>query len=326
MKYPNVRLRRLRENPALRDLIGESKLSVKELVQPLFVREGLIRPQEIASMPGQFQHTSASLVLEAQRLRAAGVRSVILFGIPKQKNAAATQAFARSGVVQKAVSVLKKKCPDMLVITDVCLCEYTDHGHCGVVEKKLRVDNDKTLKLLAKVALSHARAGADVVAPSDMIDGRVGAIRRTLDAADFKHLPIISYAVKYASAFYAPFRVAADSAPGYGDRRGYQMDPANAREALREAQADIDEGADMLLVKPGLAYLDILRRLKDRFNVPVGTYLVSGEYAMIKAAAQNGWLDEKKTVLETHLCAKRAGASFIFTYWAGAIARWSRHE
>lgn len=321
MKYPELRLRRLRENPKLRNLVSETNLLLKDLVQPLFIKEGLSRPAPILSMPGQSQETPRSVIDEAARLDGLGIRSIILFGIPAKKDTTGVSAFHRAGVVQKAVTAIKKRCPNLLIITDVCLCEYMSHGHCGHV-KKNSVDNDRTLVTLAKTALSHARAGADAVAPSDMMDGRVAAIRKVLDTNHFKDTPIISYAVKYASAFYAPFRDAAESAPGFGDRRGYQMNPANSTEAVREAQADIEEGADMLIVKPGLGYLDIVRRLKDRFSCPIGVYNVSGEYSMIKAAALKGWIDEKKIVHETHLAAKRAGASFIITYWAKEMARW----
>ncbi len=321
MKYPQARLRRLRENPVLRSVLSEHTLSKKDLVQPFFVKEGLTRPAEIASMPNQFQHSIPSLVDEAARVEAIGVPAILLFGIPGKKSNRAREGFAKSGVVQKAIAAVKKRCPKLLVITDVCLCEYTDHGHCGHVVKG-RVDNDSSVKTLARISLSHAEAGADVVAPSDMMDGRIGAIRAFLDKKGFKHLPIISYAVKYASSLYAPFRAAAESAPGFGDRTGYQMNPANAKEALREAESDLAEGADILLVKPALSYGDIIYQIRDRFACPVGAYCVSGEYAMIKFAAAKGILDEKKAVLETHLGLKRAGASLLFTYWAKDIARW----
>lgn len=321
MKYPQTRLRRLRENPILRSVLSEHTLSKKDLVQPLFVKEGLTRPAKIGSMPGQFQHSLASLADEATRVQAAGVPAIILFGIPGKKSNSAREGFAKNGIVQKAIAVVKKRCPKLLIITDVCLCEYTDHGHCGHVVKG-RVDNDSSVRTLAKISLSHAEAGADVVAPSDMMDGRVGAIRGFLDKKGFKHLPIISYAVKYASSFYSPFREAAESKPGFGDRTGYQMNPANAKEALREAESDLAEGADILLVKPALSYGDIIFRIRDKFSCPIGAYCVSGEYSMIKSAAAKGLLDEKKAVLETHLSLKRAGASLLFTYWAKDIARW----
>ncbi len=321
MKYPALRLRRLRENPRLRSMLSENRLLLKELVQPLFIKEGLSGRVEIPSMPGQYQHSERSLLEEAKTLEGLGVSAIILFGVPSRKDKEGRAAFAKKGVVQKAVSALKKKCPKLLVITDVCLCEYLDHGHCGHLDRG-RILNDSSVKTLARVALSHAEAGADVVAPSDMMDGRVLAIRAALDKNNFKHVPIISYSVKYASSFYAPFREAAESAPSFGDRASYQMSPANTREALREAQTDLEEGADILLVKPALGYGDIIYRLKEKFGCPVGCYSVSGEYSMIKAAAQRKWIDEKKVVLETHLGMKRAGASLIFTYWAKDLARW----
>ncbi len=331
MKNPFLRLRRLRENPRLRSFLSEHELQKKDLVQPLFVKEGLVRSEPIASMPGQFQFSSQALVEEAKRISLLGIPAVILFGIPAKKDLKGQEAFAKKGIVQKAVSDIKKKCKDLLVITDICLCEYLSHGHCGHLarrkveggrRKEFTIENDTTLKTLAKIALSHARAGADVVAPSDMMDGRVLAIRKNLDKNGFQHLPIISYAVKYASAFYAPFREAAESTPAFGDRSSYQMNPANAKEALREAAADLEEGADILLVKPAFGYQDILYRIKEKYACPTGCYSVSGEYAMIKAAVQKGWLDEKRTVLETHLSLKRAGANFIVTYWAKDLARW----
>ncbi len=264
MKYPEVRLRRLRENPNLRALLSEHALSKKDLVQPLFVKEGLQSPLAIRSMPGQFQHSLSSVVVEAKKIEALGIPAILLFGIPDKKDRSGKQAFAGKGVIQKAVAAIKKNCKDLLVITDICLCEYLDHGHCGHI-KKGRVDNDSSVKTLAKIALSHAEAGADVVAPSDMMDGRVASIRDLLDRKGFKNLPIISYAVKYSSSFYAPFREAAESAPGFGDRMGYQMNPANSKEALREAQTDLAEGADILLVKPALSYGDIISRIKEKF-------------------------------------------------------------
>lgn len=320
MKHPSTRLRRLRENPALRNLVSEHTLLSKELIQPLFVKEGLSRPVEIGSMPGQFQWTEKTLVEEAQRLDHMGTSSVILFGIPAKKDPGAAQAFAKKGIVQRAVSTIKKK-TKLIVITDVCLCEYTSHGHCGHVHKG-KIQNDPTLKTLAKVALSHAESGADVIAPSDMMDGRVAVIRLVLDKNGFENTPIMSYAVKYASSFYGPFREAAESAPQFGDRKAYQMNPANRREALREAETDLNEGADFLMVKPALSYLDILHELKQKFSCPVGCYSVSGEYSMIKAAAKKGWIDEKNLVFETHLAMKRAGASFIISYWTKDLLRW----
>ena len=319
------RLRRLRENPRLRALVRETRLSKNDLVQPLFVKEGLSNPVGIASMPGQAQHSLKSLTDKAKKIESLGIPAVILFGIPAKKDASGNAALAKSGVIQRAVAAIKKACPKLLVITDICLCEYLSHGHCGHI-KSGKVLNDPSVKTLTKIALSHARAGADVVAPSDMMDGRVGAIRKALDANHFEMTPILSYAVKYASSFYSPFREAAESAPSFGDRKSYQMSPANLKEALREAEADLKEGADILMVKPALSYLDVIRQVRDRFQCPVAAYSVSGEYSMIKAAAAKGWIDEKNVVLETHLSIKRAGASFILTYWAEDLARWLSHE
>jgi porphobilinogen synthase len=321
MSFPWTRLRRVRQNARLREMLGENRLHPKELIQPLFIKEGLSRPAPIASMPGQSQWDVAGAVREAQTLESMGVAAVLLFGIPAKKDAKASGAFASGGIMQKAVGAIKKKCRELLVITDVCLCEYTSHGHCGHVHGG-HVDNDASVRTLARTALSHAEAGADIVAPSDMMDGRVAAIRRTLDKKGHGDLPILSYAVKYASAYYSPFRDAAESAPQFGDRKSYQMSPSNRREALREAKTDLEEGADMLLVKPALAYADVLFEIKQKFHAPVGAYSVSGEYAMIKAASQKGWLDEKAAVLESHLCLKRAGADFLVTYWAKDLQRW----
>jgi porphobilinogen synthase len=321
MSFPWTRLRRLRENKQLREMLSEHRLYAKELIQPLFIKEGLSKPVPIASMPGQSQFSVASAVREAQSLESLGVSAVLLFGIPAKKDTQGRQAFLKNGIVQKAVREIKRKCKELLVITDVCLCEYMSHGHCGHVNGG-RIVNDTSVKTLAGAALSHAEAGADIVAPSDMMDGRVRAIRQKLDRGGFQSLPILSYAVKYASAYYAPFRDAAESAPRFGDRRSYQMNSANRREALREAKTDLEEGADMLLVKPALGYADILFDIKQRFHAPTGAYAVSGEYSMIKAAAQKGWLDEKNTVLESHLSLKRAGADFIVTYWAKDLQKW----
>ena len=335
MKYPTLRLRRLRENATLRSMLSEHSLLKKDLIQPLFVKEGISRTVEIPSMPGQFQFSLNTIADEAKKIEAFGIPAIILFGIPSRKDKSGREAFSKSGIIQKAVRLIKKRCSKLLVITDVCLCEYLSHGHCGHIEKG-RIRNDTSVKTLGRIALSHAEAGADVVAPSDMMDGRVGAIRKLLDENGFEYLPIISYAVKYASALYAPFREAAESAPvirrgspaawrgapGFGDRSSYQMNPANVKEALREAESDLAEGADLILVKPGLYYGDVLRQIKDKFSCPVGCFSVSGEYAMIKAASQKGWLDEKKTVLETHIAMKRYGANFIITYWAKHLASW----
>ena len=299
----------------------ETDLSVGDLVAPLFVRAGKGERRPISSMSDQFQLSVDELVKEARELAALKVPAVILFGIPEKKDEAAGGAYDPNGIVQQAVRALKKELPELLVITDVCLCEYMNHGHCGVVRGE-KVDNDATLHLLAQTALSHAQAGADVVAPSDMMDGRVGAIRRALDDNGFSETPILSYAAKFASAFYGPFRDAAESPPQFGDRKTYQMDFANANEALREVALDLDEGADMVMIKPALGYGDIIWRVKEKFGVPVAVYNVSGEYAMLKAAAQNGWLDEKAAALEMLTGFKRAGADIIFTYWAKAAAKW----
>ncbi len=324
MKYPLVRLRRLRENPKLRELLSEHTLLAKDLVQPLFVKEGILKSVEISSMPGQFQFSEKEILDEAKKIQSLGIQAVIIFGIPARKDKTGQQAFSKKGVIPRTVMAIKKKCPRLLVMTDVCLCEYLNHGHCGHIDRG-RVLNDVSVRTLARVALSHAEAGADAVAPSDMMDGRVLWIRRILDKNGFQHTPVISYSVKYASGFYSPFREAAESAPSFGDRAGYQMNPANSLEALREAQTDLEEGADALLVKPALGYGDIIYRLKEKFSCPIGAFSVSGEYAMIKAAAKSGWLDEKRIVLETHLSLKRAGANFIMTYWAKNIAGWKKN-
>ncbi|SDB32276.1 porphobilinogen synthase [Desulfonatronum thiosulfatophilum] len=315
--------RRLRRTATLRGLVRETAVSRHDLIQPYFVVDiddsNFVKP--IGAMPGQNQLGLNKLVERVGRAVDLGLAACILFGIPKTKDATGSQGWAENGIVQRAVSALKRSYPDLCVITDVCLCEYTDHGHCGLISGE-EVLNDPTLDLLAKVALSHARAGADIVAPSDMMDGRVGAIRDALDGQGFTHLPIMSYAVKYASGFYGPFREAAESPPQFGDRKTYQMDPANRREAFREAQADLDEGADMLMVKPALPYLDILRDLRETTDVPLAAYQVSGEYAMIKAAALNGWIDEKTVVLETLTGIKRAGADLILTYFTENVLEW----
>jgi porphobilinogen synthase len=329
MPFPQERPRRLRRTEALRALVRETTLAPDDLMWPLFVVPGRGVRNAVKSMPGVFQLSVDELVAEAQAGFEAGVRSVILFGVPEQKDATGTQAWADDGVVPRAVRALKEQVPGMVVATDVCLCEYTDHGHCGVLRpphaggpgQDLAVDNDLTLPILAREAVAHARAGADIVAPSDMMDGRVGAIREGLDVAGFPDVPILSYAAKFAGAFYGPFRDAAESAPREGpgipkDRKGYQMDPANAREAMREVALDVAEGADMVMVKPAVPYLDVVRMVRERFPLPVAAYHVSGEYAMIKAAAQMGWIDEERVVLETLLCIRRAGADFVLTYHA----------
>jgi porphobilinogen synthase len=319
--FPDLRLRRLRHSEALRALIRETKVEIGDLIYPLFVVEGNKIKQEISSMPGQYRLSSDLLPKEAEGIAKLGIPAIILFGIPQKKDEVGSSAYHPKGVIQQAIRAIKKATPELLVITDVCLCEYTSHGHCGVVVDGY-VDNDKTLELLAKTALSHVEAGADTVAPSDMMDGRVKAIRQALDGNGFQNTPVMAYAAKYASAFYGPFREAAESAPQFGDRRSYQMDPPNWREALREVEQDIAEGADIVMVKPALPYLDIIRKVRDTFNHPLAAYSVSGEYAMVKAAAQQGWLDEKAIVLEMLTAIKRAGADIIITYYAKEAARW----
>ncbi len=320
MVFPEYRPRRMRQNENLRAMIRETRLAPEQLVYPLFIMPGKGKKEEVPSMPGVFRLSVDQLKKEAKDCLDVGVRSVILFGLPEKKDAVGSGAHAKNGIVQQAIKELKNTAPDMTVITDVCLCEYTDHGHCGCLIGK-DVDNDATLEILAKTALSHAQAGADMVAPSDMMDGRVSEIRSTLDENDFHNVPIMAYSVKYASAFYGPFRDAADCAPQFGDRRSYQMDPANSREALREATLDVDEGADILMVKPAVAYLDIISRLRDEFDLPIAAYHVSGEYAMIKAAAANGWIDEQRVMAETLLSIRRAGADIILTYFAKDMAK-----
>jgi len=320
MVFPEYRPRRLRRNEAFRSLIRETHLSPAQLIYPLFVMPGKNKREEISSMPGVFRFSVDQLGAETRECLELGINNVILFGLPEHKDPMGSGAHAKDGIIQRAIREIKNKSPEILVTTDVCLCEYTDHGHCGAILNK-EVDNDTTLEILAKTALSHAKAGADMVAPSDMMDGRIGAIRETLDEDGFDMIPIMSYAVKYASAFYGPFRDAADCAPKEGDRRSYQMDPANALEAMREATLDVEEGADILMVKPAVAYLDIIRRLRDEFDLPVAAYHVSGEYAMIKAAAAKGWIDGEKVMAETLLSIRRAGAEIIITYFAKEMAR-----
>ncbi|MGO8764348.1 MAG: porphobilinogen synthase [Limisphaerales bacterium] len=322
-QFPEYRPRRLRQSPALRKLVCETRLSVDQLVLPLFVRPGKKLRREIAAMPGVCQLSPDELLREAERAHQLGVPAVLLFGIPDKKDARASGAFARNGIVQQAVRLLKKELPSLLVITDVCLCEYMEHGHCGVVSNG-KILNDPSLKILTQTALSHAEAGADIVAPSDMMDGRVAAIRGMLDQNDFSDTPIMSYAAKFASAYYGPFREAAESAPRFGDRRSYQMDAANANEALREVALDIREGADIVMVKPALAYLDLIYRVKNEFGYPTAAYCVSAEHAMIKAAAANGWIDERAVTLETLLAMRRAGADILITYAAADVAQWLR--
>jgi porphobilinogen synthase len=325
--FPTTRLRRLRQHPAVRRLVRETELSPADLILPLFVRPGKNVREEIASMPGNYQLSPDLLAEEIVQVGKLGIGGVILFGIPAEKDATGSDAMSDQGIIAQALRAAKQAAPDVLLITDVCCCEYTDHGHCGVINDstgRMDVDNDATLELLARQAAVHAAAGADVVAPSGMMDGMVGAIRGGLDAGGHAHVPIISYAAKYASAFYGPFRDAAESAPQFGDRRGYQMDPAaGAEQAMREIELDLAEGADIIMVKPALAYLDIIRMAADRFpGVPLSAYNVSGEFSMVKAAAQRGWIDEQAVVIESLTAIKRAGAGIILTYWAKDVAAW----
>jgi porphobilinogen synthase len=321
MSFPIDRPRRLRRTEALRGLVRETRLSAAGFIYPMFVCPGNKVRKAVGSMPGIYQQSADQIVEECREVEALGIPGVILFGLPEKKDARGASSLAADGVVQKAIEAIRKAKLNLLVITDVCLCEYTDHGHCGVIEQD-EIVNDPTLGILAEQALSHARSGADVVAPSDMMDGRVGAIRAKLDANQFENIPIISYAAKYCSGFYGPFREAADSAPKFGDRRSYQMDPANSREAIREVELDLAEGADVIMVKPALPYLDIIRVVRDRFDVPVAAYNVSGEYSMVKAAGQNDWIEEKRVVLEILTGIQRAGAQIILTYHAKDAARW----
>jgi porphobilinogen synthase len=325
MSFPATRLRRLRRTETLRGLVRETELSPSHLIQPAFVVAGEGVREEVASMPGIERFSINNLVEEAGEIAAAGIGALMLFGVPAAKDEFGTGAYDDEGIVQMAVRALKEAHPDLIVMTDVCLCEYTSHGHCGVIrEGTTEVDNDVTVELLAKTAISHAEAGADAVAPSDMMDGRIGSIRFQMDEEGHPNVPIVAYSAKYASAFYGPFRDAADSTPEFGDRRGYQMDPANAAEAVREAELDLDEGADMLMVKPALPYLDVVRRVKDATGAPVAAYHVSGEYSMLKAAAERGWIDERAAVVETLTSIRRAGADAIVTYYAKEAAAWLR--
>ena len=319
--FPQVRLRRLRRTETLRALIRENRVDVGDLIYPMFVIEGKGIKEEITSMPGISRYSPDQLPLEIEEVARLKIPAVLLFGIPENKDETGSSAYHPEGVIQQAIRVIKDSVPELIVITDVCLCEYTSHGHCGVVTNG-QIDNDQTLPLLAKMAISHVEAGADIVAPSDMMDGRVKIIREALDEKVFQHIPILSYAAKYASAFYGPFREAAESMPQFGDRRGYQMDPPNVREALREVEQDIIEGADIIMVKPALPYLDVIREVRNTYNGPLAAYNVSGEYAMLKAASQQGWLDERQVVLETLTAIKRAGADIILTYHARDAARW----
>jgi porphobilinogen synthase len=321
MNFPEYRPRRLRKNELFRRMVRETKLSVDDLIYPLFAAAGKKIRREVPSMPGVFQLSVENLVREVKEVQSLGIPAILLFGIPAKKDPLGSDACSDDGIVQTAVRAIKDAVPGILVITDVCFCEYTDHGHCGILTKDGDVDNDATLAILAESALSHARAGADVVAPSDMMDGRVAAIREALDKENFPGVPILSYAAKYASGFYGPFRDAAGSAPKYGDRRSYQMDPPNAREALREVALDVQEGADMVMVKPALAYLDIIRRVRDEFDLPVAAYNVSGEYSLVKAAAKLGWIDGERVTMEVLTSIKRAGADLILTYSAKEAAK-----
>ena len=320
MQFPDYRPRRLRRTENMRRLIRETTLTLDDLVYPMFVVPGRKIKKEISSMVGNYHYSVDMLTDECKRIRDMGIPAVILFGIPERKDEVASEAYSEKGIVQRALRALKQEVPGLALITDVCLCEYTSHGHCGIV-KDGEVLNDESLETIAATAVSHARAGADMVAPSDMVDGRVGAIREALDEDDFEHIPIMSYAAKYASAFYGPFREAAESAPQFGDRRGYQMDPANSDEAIREVTLDVQEGADIIMVKPALPYLDIVRRVREEFDLPVAAYNVSGEFAMIKAAAQKGWIDGERAMMECLISIKRAGADIILTYFAPEVAK-----
>ena len=323
--FPWTRLRRLRELPALRRMVQETRLSVTDFIYPIFVTHGRDVRNEIGPMPGVYQLSLDNLVSEIGDIVGLGIPAVLLFGIPAKKDAEGAEAYVPSGVVQEAVRVIKQTAPDLMVVTDVCLCEYTDHGHCGVVIDG-KVDNDRTLELLAKTALSQAEAGADMVAPSAMMDGQVAAVRDALDSDGFQNTPIMAYSVKYASAFYGPFRIAAESAPQFGDRSGYQMDPANAQQAMREIEQDIEEGADIVMVKPALAYLDVIATAKKAFGHPMAAYNVSGEYAMVKAAAENEWIDGRRVTMEILTAIKRAGADMIISYHAKEVAHWLAGE
>jgi porphobilinogen synthase len=324
--FPQTRLRRLRRQDSIRRLVRETQLAPEDLVLPLFIRHGKNGKKPIASMPGHFQWSLDWLHEEIASLQATGISQVILFGIPEKKDATGSSALSDDGIIQSAIRTIRKLAPDLLIFSDLCFCEYTDHGHCGMMRNH-GLDNDASLELLAKQAVSHAKAGADIIAPSGMLDGMVGAIRAQLDSAGYENTPILSYAVKYASSFYGPFREAAEGAPKYGDRKSYQMDPANAAEALRECALDVQEGADMLMVKPAHAYLDIITRVKSAYPaLPLGAYHTSGEFAMLKAAAEKGWIDEKAAVLEVLTGIKRAGANFIITYFAKEAAEWIPEE
>ncbi len=321
MSFPTSRPRRLRSTETLRRLVRETVLTKDDLILPLFAAPGQGVKHEISSMPGNYHWSTDTILSEIESMLNLGVKATILFGLPETKDETGTGAYHENGIVQRAIRAIKSRFPEMYVLTDVCLCEYTSHGHCGIVKGE-SVDNDPTVDLIARTALSHSQAGADMVAPSDMMDGRIGAMRQLLDRSGFAEVPIMAYSAKYASAYYGPFRVAADSAPAFGDRRSYQMDPGNAREALREVALDVEEGADIVMVKPALAYMDMIYRVKQATNLPVACYNVSGEFAMVKAAAANGWIDERRIVMETMTSFKRAGADLILTYHAKDVARW----
>lgn len=321
-----TRHRRLRENSSIRDLVRETVLNPRDFIYPLFVVEGIKIKEEIPSLKGVYHYSIDMLDEIVKEAYDSGVRGILLFGIPDHKDEIATSAFEEDGIVQRGIKKIKELCPEMLVITDVCMCQFTSHGHCGIITDEGKVDNDESLRYLAKIALSHAKAGADMIAPSDMMDGRVNAIRNILDENGFKHISIMSYSAKYASAFYGPFREAAHSAPQFGDRKTYQMDPGNIREAMREIEDDIEEGADIIMVKPALSYLDVIRWARDRYDMPIAAYSVSGEYSMVKAAAELGYIDEKKIVMEMLTSIKRAGADIIITYHAIDACKWLRGE
>ncbi len=323
--FPTVRLRRTRQNEKLRSLVRETHLSIEQLIYPLFIAEDINEPREVSSMPGIMNWPLESLGREVERIARLGIPAVLLFGIPAEKDEVGSQAYDSTGIIQQAIRRIKAAVPDLLVLTDVCLCEYTSHGHCGVIHNGV-VQNDESLELLAQMALSHVEAGADMVAPSDMMDGRVGAIRHALDEQGFSQTPIMAYSAKFASGFYGPFREAAGSAPQFGDRRSYQMDPANGREALREIALDIAEGADIVMVKPAMAYMDVIREVRNHFDLPIAAYNVSGEYSMIKAAALNGWIDERRVAMELLTGIRRAGADMIITYFAPDVVRWLQEE
>ena len=320
MYFPAYRPRRLRKSADLRELVSETRLSVKDFIYPMFVMPGKNKKVQVKSMPGIFKQSIDNIVKEMREVRKLGVKSVLLFGIPEKKDKMGTEGYHAEGIVQRALREIKKKVPDMIVVTDVCMCEYTSHGHCGIIIDG-EVDNDETVEYLAKMALSHAEAGADIVAPSDMMDGRVGVIRDVLDEGGFDNLPIMAYSAKYASAFYGPFREAAESPPKFGDRRSYQMDPPNVREAMREIALDIEEGADIVMVKPALPYLDVIRAARDKFDHPLAAYNVSGEYSMVKAAGKLGWIEEERVMMESLVSIKRAGADIIITYFAKEAAK-----